>query len=231
MACQPGTRSGAAPASVAAADLAALLPESVGQGALVTEDQREVCRLSPWDDVARWRNPYPVHYRPAFACSLLLYLPPSGLALRFAVAAGHPAGETTGLPRSAGVTVWEGRASPPVVRRLRQGEFGAPGPDHVPFGPSLPGAAPRRTRPSRSPGVSIFGLSLVTTFSSASPELTCPHDPGSQPLAAGSRGFGLAAAATFHAGRGYVVPGASHLVRDARPGRILRAASQVMSLW
>src|SRR6516162_1771948 len=82
MACQPGTRSGAAPASVAAADMSALLPESVGQGSLVTEDQREVCRLSPWGDIAARRNPYPPHYRAAFACSLLLYPPPHRLLLR-----------------------------------------------------------------------------------------------------------------------------------------------------
>src|SRR6516164_10358970 len=52
MECQPGTTSGAAPAGVAAADISACLPESVGQGSLVMKDQREVCRLSPWSDVA-----------------------------------------------------------------------------------------------------------------------------------------------------------------------------------
>src|ERR1700730_12977003 len=52
MECQPGTTSGAAPASACAADISALLPESVGQGSLVIKDQREVCRLSPWGDVA-----------------------------------------------------------------------------------------------------------------------------------------------------------------------------------
>src|SRR2546425_2747516 len=99
MECQPGTRSGAAPASVAAADISALLPESVGQGSLVTEDQREVSRLSPRGDVARRLNPYPLHYSAAFACSLLLYPPPHRLALRLA----FPDGKATGLPRSAGV--------------------------------------------------------------------------------------------------------------------------------
>ena len=50
-----------------------------------------------WGDVA-WRlNPYPPHYRPAFASSILLYPQPHRLALRFA----FPCGETTGLPRSA----------------------------------------------------------------------------------------------------------------------------------
>src|ERR1700730_278327 len=46
MACQEVTPSGAAPASVAAADMSACLPESVGQGSLVTEDLREVGALS-----------------------------------------------------------------------------------------------------------------------------------------------------------------------------------------
>jgi hypothetical protein len=48
-----------------------------------------------------------------------------------------PDGETTGLPRSVAVTVW-------VRSRLFAGgapaapeEFGASGPDHVPFGPSV----------------------------------------------------------------------------------------------
>src|SRR5205809_7463543 len=57
MECQPGTTSGAAPASACAADISALLPESVGQDSLVTKDQREVCRLSPWGDVAAEAQP------------------------------------------------------------------------------------------------------------------------------------------------------------------------------
>src|SRR5207247_2659222 len=136
MECQPGTRPGAAPASVAAADMSASLPESVGRGSLVTEDQREVCRLSPRGDVAGWLNPYPARYRPAFACSLLLYPPPHRLALRLAFPAGRPAGEATGLPRSAGVTVWGGSRLSAGGASAAPGEFGAPGPDHGPFGPS-----------------------------------------------------------------------------------------------
>jgi hypothetical protein len=50
----------------------------------VTEDPREVGRLSPWDDVAGWLNPYPPHYRAAFAFSFLLCPQPRRLALRFA---------------------------------------------------------------------------------------------------------------------------------------------------
>src|SRR5262245_63769223 len=43
----------------------------------------------------RSRHPYPAHYRPAFASSLVLYPPPHRLALRPA----YPRGRTTGLPR------------------------------------------------------------------------------------------------------------------------------------
>src|SRR5947209_18361764 len=132
MECQSDTRPGAAPASVAAADISALLPESVGQGSLVTEDQREVSRLSPRGDVAGRRNPYLTDYRPAFACSLLPYPPSRRLLLRVA----FPEGETTGLPRSAAVTVWVRSRLSAGGAPAAPGEFGAPGPDHVPFGPS-----------------------------------------------------------------------------------------------
>jgi hypothetical protein len=78
-------------------------------------------------------QPYPTHYRSAFACSLLLYPPLRQRLLRFT----FPEGETTGLPRSVAVTVW-------VRSRLSAGgstpapeEFGASGPGHIPFGPSL----------------------------------------------------------------------------------------------
>jgi hypothetical protein len=84
MECQLATTSGAAPASACAADMSACLPESVGQGSLVTEDLREVSRLSPRGDVARGLNPYPAHYRPAFACSLIPCPPSHRLTLRFA---------------------------------------------------------------------------------------------------------------------------------------------------
>jgi hypothetical protein len=50
--------------------------------------------------VARRLNPYPTHYRPAFASSLLLYPLPHRLALRLT----FPGGRATGLPRSAGGT-------------------------------------------------------------------------------------------------------------------------------
>src|SRR5262245_63359050 len=50
-------------------------------------------------DVAWQLNPYPPHYRPAFACSLLLYPHPHRLLLR----AAFPRGRPPGLPRSADV--------------------------------------------------------------------------------------------------------------------------------
>ena len=55
-----------------------------------------------WGDVVLGLNPYPAHYRPAFACSLLLYPQPHRLALRFA----FPGGRTAGLPRSVAVPAW-----------------------------------------------------------------------------------------------------------------------------
>src|SRR5207247_6601811 len=120
MECQPGTRPGAAPASVAAADISASLPKSVSQGSLVTEDQREVGRLSPRGDVAAWLNPYPAHYRPAFACSLLLYPPSLRLPLRFAFQQAVLLGRRRAYHVPPVSQCGLGRASPPVVRRLRR---------------------------------------------------------------------------------------------------------------
>ena len=56
MECQSGVRPGAAPASISAADISACLPESVGQGSLVTEHLREVSPLSRRGDVVRGRT-------------------------------------------------------------------------------------------------------------------------------------------------------------------------------
>jgi hypothetical protein len=54
--CQSGARPRAAPASIAAADMSARLPESVDQGSLVTEDPREVSPLSRRGDVVLHRQ-------------------------------------------------------------------------------------------------------------------------------------------------------------------------------
>src|SRR3982751_1066702 len=97
MECQSVARSGAAPAGISAADISACLPLSVGQGSLVTEDQREVCPLSgrvisPDGSTLIWS----VTDQPS--------LPPSSSARRpigFSYESLSLAGETTGLPRFA----------------------------------------------------------------------------------------------------------------------------------
>ena len=89
------------------------------------KDQREVCRLSPRGDVAfdRRLNLYPFDYRTAFACSLLLYPPSHRHALRRAFP--NDLGGCVGGRRAYHVPPLSlcglGRASPPVVRQLRQG--------------------------------------------------------------------------------------------------------------
>src|SRR6516164_713096 len=132
MECQPGTRSGAAPASVAAADISALLPESVGQGSLVTEDQREVCRLSPGVMSPGGSTPIrSITGRPSLA--------PSSCTRR-------PIGfscESLSLRGDDGLTTFRrgyagglGRASPPGVRRLRRRSSEPPDLTPYLFGPS-----------------------------------------------------------------------------------------------
>ena len=63
---------------------------------LVTRDPAEVCTVTSWDNVALRRNPYPFHYRTAFAFSTILCPPSIGLPCgRLAIA-----GRGTGLPCS-----------------------------------------------------------------------------------------------------------------------------------
>src|SRR5271157_2188677 len=96
MECQSGARSGAAPAGISAADMSACLPVSVGQGSLVTEDQREVCPLSGRVISPGGSKPLSARlYGPAFAFSLLLYPPPYRLLLRVAFPCGEDDGLTT----------------------------------------------------------------------------------------------------------------------------------------
>jgi len=62
-------------------------------------------------------NPYPAHYRLAFASSRVLYPHLYRLPLRLA----FPFGRDTGLPRSARVPLDDlGSACPPVTRHLRE---------------------------------------------------------------------------------------------------------------
>jgi len=62
----------------------------------VMRDPAEVCTVISWDNVALWRNPYPLHYRTAFAFSTILCPPSLGFPYgRLAIA-----GRGTGLPCS-----------------------------------------------------------------------------------------------------------------------------------
>jgi hypothetical protein len=147
---QSSERPGAAPASISVADISACLPASVGRGPLVTEDLREVCPLSRRGDVIAHRKAgrqsrlgrplfmedspsiRPITGRPS--------LPPSSL-LRCLISALCSPPSLTGRQRGYFVHPLDrfglrsclsagGAPSAP-------GEVEAPGPDHVPFGPSL----------------------------------------------------------------------------------------------
>jgi hypothetical protein len=121
----------------------------------------------PWGNVAVRLNPYPTHYRPAFACSLVLYPLPHRLASRFAFPSPlvYRAWRTTGLPRSADVPGWVGSRLYAGGSPSAPEEFGAPGPGHVPFWPK------------RFSSSSLF---LCDGAWDALPGLTMPLDPGSR---------------------------------------------------
>jgi hypothetical protein len=112
-------RLGAAPASVAAADLSATPPGVCWPGSLVMPDQREVCPLSR----GVMLQPLSVPLQNG-----LRFLPPPLPAALSAHLAGcfpwtpldYGAGRTTGLPRSADVPQWKGRICTPVARHLRR---------------------------------------------------------------------------------------------------------------
>jgi hypothetical protein len=69
-----------------------------------------------WGDT----NPYPAHYRPAFACSLDPL--PAALSghLTISLAGQHPAGQRAYHVPQVKLTGGLGRVSPPVVRHLRR---------------------------------------------------------------------------------------------------------------
>lgn len=83
-------------------------------------------------------NPYPLHYRAAFAFSIFLYPTPHRLTLRFAV----PHGRTPGLPRFTSVPFPEGLgpAYPPEDSRSASSDLTALDLYLVPFGSSLTGS-------------------------------------------------------------------------------------------
>src|SRR5215831_16402521 len=96
------------------------------------KDQREVSPLSRgvmW----RVRNPYPPHYKTAFAFSLLLYPQHYRLVLRRA----FPHGGATGLPCSASVPEWGRSALFAGSVVATTGGCVAHRPCCIPFGPSL----------------------------------------------------------------------------------------------
>src|SRR5438105_4755254 len=111
MECQSSATSGAAPASVAAADISALLLESVGQDSLVMKDQREVCRLSPRGDLAT----------PIRSITDRPSLPPSSLTRRpfgFSCESLSRMGRRRAYHVPSLLRCGLGRASPPVVHQL-----------------------------------------------------------------------------------------------------------------
>src|SRR3954452_17312349 len=146
MECQSGIRSGAAPASISAADISACLPESVSQGSLVTEHPREVSPLSRQGDLVRGEDSPSIRLT-----TERHWLVPSSL-LRCLVSVLCSPPSLAGRQRGYFVH----RLDRPGVRsRLSAGgatsatgENPAPVPDHVPFGPSLSASLARsRSRP------------------------------------------------------------------------------------
>jgi hypothetical protein len=107
------------------------------------------------------RNSYPIHYRPAFACSLLLYPPPHQRLLREPPSL---AGKRRAYHVPSLSLCGLGRASPPVVRQLRRRS-------------SEP---PDLTTYLLVQAIQHLALVEVTAFIGASPGLTLPHDPGSR---------------------------------------------------
>lgn len=133
---------------------------------LVMRYQMEVCPLAR-GILLLLRNPYPPHYKAAFAFSILLYPQPYRFALRLTFPREL-------LREDYGLTTF--RVSTDEWGRSRlfaggsasaTGDFVAPVLDHLPFW----------LKP-----LSTFGLFVVTTFISDSLLLTMPFDPSSRPL-------------------------------------------------
>ena len=147
---QPGARPGAAPASIPAADISACLPESVSRGSLVTEDPREVRPLSRRGDVVLHRQvsrqfllgrPISVEDSPSIrSITGRPWLPPPSLPrclisvlCRSPSLTGRRRGYFVHLLDHSGVRSCLSAGGAPSA----PGELATPGPDHVPFGPSL----------------------------------------------------------------------------------------------
>jgi hypothetical protein len=106
---------------------------------------------------------YPVHYRVAFAFSLIPSPLPQERSLQFAFPWGRDNGVNSFL---FSIARGLGRACRPVVLHPRRENGELLVPDHIPFW----------FKPD-----SIFGLSLVTTFIGTSRVLTLSRTAGSRP--------------------------------------------------
>jgi hypothetical protein len=74
------------------ADISALLPNAGWLSSPVRPHQGEVCSLSGGVMLPYRLNPYPAHYRPAFACSPFLYPLPCQVILRLPLLSGSQQG-------------------------------------------------------------------------------------------------------------------------------------------
>jgi hypothetical protein len=164
MECQSGMGLGAAPASISAADISACLPESVGQGSLVTEHPRDVSPLSRRGDLVRGRT-HPLSGR--LPTGVGFFPHPTAAASSAFFAVRLPVRGDNGVTSFIfGITRELGRACRPVVHHPRRGIFEPPVPDHIPFW----------SKPD-----SIFGLFVLTAFISTSRGLTVSRTASSRP--------------------------------------------------
>jgi hypothetical protein len=120
--------------------------KSVCQTSHVDQHQREVCRLSPWGDVAAGSIPIrPITERPSLA-------PSSSTRRRPGSPCGPLSQQVIPLGRRRAYHVspvsqsGEGRASSPVVRQLRRGSSEPPDLPTYLLVQAYPEATPRRTR-------------------------------------------------------------------------------------
>ena len=162
------------------ADISALLPNAGWLSCPVRPHQREVCSLAGRVMSPSGSTPIrPITGWPSLAPSSFTRCP---VRSSYDSPCCRWDSRATGLPRSAGGTTRWFRS------RLFAGgapsapeEFGASGPDHLPFWPK-PNSAAALRRARLSPHCSsTFGLSLVTTFTDASPGLTLPPNPSPRP--------------------------------------------------
>ena len=171
------------------------------------KDQTEVCPLSRGVMFLDEGNPYPSHYRSAFAFSVLLYPPHCRRALRHA----FPGGSTTGLPSSACVTEWV---------RLSLSTGGVVCPCHGTHNP---------VNPPRFGGISILASGLVNDVYQ---EFACAsHTIHPSPAPRDARRYALSSRPPRQPdGCGYIVRGQSTgRYLPASPPRVLMMGHQVRS--